>query len=79
MAAKKQAKPTPATEAKFPYTNRPASLRRMLKDIPQKPKPAKVNKELIRSWGFRDTNDNSNLRVLKSLGLLNANNEPTEV
>jgi len=79
MAAKKQTKPAPATEAKFPYTNKPASLRRMLRDIPQKPKPAKVNREQIKSWGFRDSNDANNLRVLKAVGLLNANNEPTEV
>jgi hypothetical protein len=79
MAAKKQAKSTPATEAKFPYTNRPASLRRMLKEIPQKPKPPKVNQELLKSWGFRDNNDYTNLRVLKSLGLLSPANEPTDV
>lgn len=66
-------------EAKFPYTNKPGSLRRLLTEIPKKPKPQKFDLQLLRSWGFTDGNDYSMLRVLKALGLLGSNNEPTEL
>jgi hypothetical protein len=68
-----------ATAAKFPYTTKPSSLRRLLQEIPKKPKPQKFDKALLKSWGFADTNDLTMLRVLKSVGLLNANNEPTDL
>jgi hypothetical protein len=89
MATKKQPKASlkqpaakktmnqPHSEPLFPYTNKPASLRKFLQLIPQKPKPNKVDKTLLQSWGFRDTNDQSILRVLKAVGLLNQSNEPT--
>lgn len=67
------------TSPKFPYTTKPASLRRFLKDIPKKPKPIKFDKGLLRSWGFSDANDYSMLRVLKAVNLLNEKNEPTEL
>src|SRR5262245_48724471 len=35
--------------------------------------------DMLRSWGFKDTNDNSILRVLKALRLINDHNEPTDV
>jgi hypothetical protein len=79
MAAKKKSSGVPATEAKFPYTNKPASLRKMLKAIPSRPKPTKVNEGLLKSWEFRDTNDRSIIRVLKAVRLLNGSNEPTDV
>jgi hypothetical protein len=84
MATKKQTAEKPDkkrvkadTEPKFPYTTKPSSLRRLLQDIPKKPRPPKFDKSLLRAWGFTDANDYSMLRVLKSVGLLNANNEPT--
>jgi hypothetical protein len=89
MATKKQTKPSPKrsvekkvtnqihSEPIFPYTNKPASLRKFLQLIPQKPRPSKVDKTLMQSWGFRDTNDLSILRVLKAIGLLSQSNEPT--
>src|SRR5204863_3204668 len=46
--------------------------------VPLKPKPAKVNADLLKSWGLRDTNDATIIRVLKSLGLVSSSNEPTE-
>jgi hypothetical protein len=71
----------------FPYCNAPGSLRTFLKLIPQKPKPAKINDDLLRSWGLAGTsnsgahvsgNINSIIRVLKAIGLVNANdNSPT--
>jgi hypothetical protein len=67
------------TSPKFPYTTKPASLRRMLKEIPKKPKPVKFDMDLLRSWGFKDANDHSMLRVLKAIGLLNDKNEPTDL
>src|SRR6266571_5051171 len=82
------AKKTPATELKnkraetepkFPYTTKPSSLRRLLKEIPTKPKPPRFDKELLRSWGFTDANDYSMLRVLKAVGVLNDKNEPTDI
>ena len=66
------------TSPKFPYTTKPASLRRLLKDIPKKPKPPKFDVTLLKSWGFADANDHSALRVLKAVNLLNEKNEPTE-
>lgn len=71
------AKPS-ATEPKFPYSNKPNSLRKFLEQIPKRPKPTKVNADTLKGWGLKDSNDYSIIRVLKSLGLLNANGEPTE-
>jgi hypothetical protein len=85
LAAKKQkvqksvARNPSDSEPKFPYTTKPASLRRLLKEIPKKPKPSKFDRDLLRSWGFGDTNDQTMLRVLKAVQLLNDRNEPTDV
>jgi Family of unknown function (DUF5343) len=68
-----------ATAPKFPYTTKPSSLRRLLQDIPKKPKPPKFDGGLLKSWGFADNNDYTMLRVLKAVGLLDANNEPTDL
>ncbi len=78
-ALTKKAKSTAESSPKFPYTTKPASLRRLLKDIPNKPKPPKFDMDLLRSWGFSDANDYSMVRVLKAVGLLNDKNEPTEL
>ena len=67
------------TKPKFPYTTKPASLRRFLKEVPKKPKPQRFDMALLRSWGFSDANDHSILRVLKAIRLLNDKNEPTEL
>ena len=91
MATKKESKEigskAPATKAvrvqadttpKFPYTTKPGSLRRLLKEIPRKPRPPKFDGQLLRSWGFADQNDMSLIRVLKSVNLLNEKSEPTD-
>ena len=79
MAKKKSTgKPTTA-EAQFPYTTKPGSLRRLLKEIPKRPKPIKFDVPLLQSWGFRDANDHSMLRVLKSVRLLGGRNETTDL
>jgi len=77
---KKSAKSDKATtEPVFPYTNKPGSLRRFLEEIPKRPKPAKFNRDSLRSWGFNDSNDLSILRVLRTIKLLNTDNEPSDV
>lgn len=78
-AVTKKSRSVADTEPKFPYTTKPASLRRLLKEIPQKPKPPKFDMTLLKSWGFSDQNDHSMLRVLKSVNLLDGKNEPTEL
>lgn len=67
------------TTPRFPYTAKPSSLRRLLKEIPKKPRPPKFDRDLLRSWGFSDANDHSMLRVLKAVNLLNDKSEPTDV
>ncbi len=75
----KATKPRAETEPKFPYTTKPSSLRRFLQEIPKKPRPAKFDRALLRSWSFADANDHSVLRVLKAVDLLNEKNEPSEL
>jgi hypothetical protein len=82
MARKKRAvseEPVRGGEAKFPYTTKPASLRRLLKEIPKKPKPSKFDRALLRSWGFSDSNDQTMLRVLKAVNLLLDGNVPSDL
>jgi hypothetical protein len=67
------------TEPKFPYTTKPSSLRRLLQEIPKKPKPPKFDRSLLKSWGFTDANDYSMIRVLKAIGLLGSNTEPSDL
>ncbi len=77
-AAKVSKDTAPKTEPKFPYTTKPGSLRRLLKEIPKVPKPQKVNDTLLKALGFKDQNDYSMIRVLKALDLLNGSNQPTD-
>lgn len=86
MAAKKKtprkSKSEPnaeATKAKYAYTTKPGSLRKLLQLIPTKPKPTKFDKALMHSWGFKDSNDMTILRVLKEVNLINDRNEPTAI
>ena len=58
------------SEPKFPYATKPSSLRRLLKEIPNKPKPTKLTRDLLRSWGFNDNNDVTVLRVLEAVNLV---------
>jgi len=62
----------------FPYTTKPGTLRKFLDFVPKKPRPTKINLEYLKGLGFRDSNDQTIIRVLKSLGLVGENsNEPT--
>jgi len=79
MAKKKPTPlPEPSSEPKFPYTTTPGALRKFLKQVPEKPRPSKINPQLLKSWGHGDTNAATIIRVLKRLGLVGGNNEPTD-
>jgi len=65
-------------EPRYPYTVVPKSLRRLLELIPQKPKPPKITNATLKTWGFKNSNDQGNLRVLKAVGMLSASGEPTQ-
>ena len=68
----------PTSAPKFPYATTPNALRKFLELVPNKPKPPKVNADLLRAWGLKNTNDQTLIRVLKAMKLVSANNEPTE-
>jgi hypothetical protein len=78
MAARKQHSKAPAralrraeTPPAFPYSTRPGALRKFL--------AARVNRELIASWGISNSEAASGIqRVLKALDLIGSSNEPTE-
>ena len=66
------------TQPKFPYTTTPAALRRLLQEIPKRPKPGKVTLDTLKTWKATSTNDASPLGVLKKLGLLGPSGEPLQ-
>lgn len=82
QAAKQSRTPASRPEdrgrAVFPYTTRPGALRRFLTEVPTRPRPTRVNKDLLASWGLRSNEDYSIIRVLKAVGLVNDNNEPSD-
>jgi hypothetical protein len=66
-------------EPKFPYTTEPQALRRLLAEIPKRPKPSKVTMETLKAWNVSSNNNaRTAIGVLKKLGLLGAAAEPTE-
>lgn len=65
-------------EPKFPYTTLPNALRRVLTEIPKRPRPQRLTMETLKSWGVSgDTNAGTAVRVLKVIGLLGQGGEPT--
>jgi len=67
-------------EPKFPYTVEPQALRRLLIEIPKRPKPPKVSRGTLQSWNVSKSNNSGQMiGVLKKLGLLNATGEPTDL
>ncbi len=64
-------------QPKYPYSTTTNSLRRFLEIVPNKPKPPQVVTSTLKVWGLKNTNDYTILRVLKALGLLSPNGEPT--
>jgi len=86
MATQKPAKKaTQATEKiekssgtpKFPYTILPAVLKKLLKEIPKRPRPPKMTRETLKVWGVSASgNSDSAIRVLKKIGLLDESGQP---
>jgi hypothetical protein len=61
----------------FPYTTEPKALRRLLAEIPKRPKPPKMTFETLKSWGVsKNTNSKTAIGVLKKIGLLGENAVP---
>jgi hypothetical protein len=67
-----------ASSSSFTYTSVPNTLRQFLKGVPNRGVPAKVNTEHLKSIGLRELNDQSIIRVLKFVGLLNSDGSPSE-
>lgn len=66
-------------EPKFPYTTEPQALRRLLTEIPKRPKPPKVTLETLKGWNVsKSSNARTAIAVLKKLGLLSLAAEPTD-
>jgi hypothetical protein len=83
MTQKKMIKKTTTSKAsygapKYPYTSTPVALNRFMQLVPTKPKPEKVNPSTLKAWGFKNTNDQSIIRVLKALDLVSTGGEPTQ-
>jgi hypothetical protein len=76
--AKKTKRPrvTSETKPRFPYTTHAAALRKLLQEIPKRPKPGKLTLATLKTWKVTTTNDATPLRVLKDLGLLSSSGEP---
>jgi hypothetical protein len=66
-------------EPRFPYTTEPKALRRLLTEIPKRPKPPKVSLDTLKAWNVsKNTNSRTAIAVLKKLGLLGPSGEPVE-
>jgi Family of unknown function (DUF5343) len=61
------------------YTTAPASLRKVLAEIPRLGNPTKVNSAWLSSIGHSGGNAQSMLRVFKNVGLVAPDGTPTEV
>ncbi len=62
----------------FPYTPNPANLRRFFEKIPETGIPGKVTLQVLKSLGFKSSNDRSILAALKSLKFVDDSGVPTE-
>lgn len=62
----------------FPYAERPGTLRRFLAEVPRRPRPAKVNADYLAALGMSGGSNKSIIRVLRTVGLINEQNEPTD-
>ena len=71
-------KTSDGVEPKFPYTTEPKALRRLLAEIPKRPKPPKVTRDTLKAWDVSNSHNSSTvINVLKKIGLLGATGEPT--
>ncbi len=73
-------KAAPASNApRFPYTTLPQALRRLLAEIPKRPKPPKVNLATLKAWDVSSNNNATTaVGVLKKIGLLGAAGDPND-
>jgi hypothetical protein len=63
----------------FPYADLPSVVRRLLAEIPKRPKPSKLNETTATSWGLpKGGNTRSAIGVLKKIGLISDAGEPLE-
>jgi hypothetical protein len=62
----------------YAYTSVPNSLRQFLKGVPSRGVPAKVDPAHLKSIGLKEENDQTIIRVLKFVGLLNSDGSPTD-
>lgn len=77
--AKKVAKSAQSGDPKFAYTTAPSVLRKLLKEIPKRPKPPRIDEDTLQSWGIaKGGNALTAVRVLKKLGLLSTSGEPQD-
>ncbi|MEM6332109.1 MAG: DUF5343 domain-containing protein [Planctomycetota bacterium] len=65
------------SKPKYPYSTIPGALRQALALIPEKPRPPKLSIDVLKSWGIKNNNASTILRVMRDVGLLNGSNEPT--
>lgn len=63
----------------YPYATTPNALAKFLQNIPNKPKPGKVDIQLLKSWDLRSNDDITLVRVLKEVGVLAADSTPTSL
>lgn len=75
MAKKIDDRGTPA----FPYTTEPKALRRLMSEIPKRPKPPKLDLAKLQAWDVsKNNNARTAINVLKKIGLLNESGVPAE-
>jgi hypothetical protein len=81
-AARRSPARTPERQSRvragLPYTTRPNALRRFLAEVPRRPRPPRVNEDLLSSWGMGGGENGTIIRVLRTLSLVDSNNVPTE-
>ena len=63
---------------KYPYVYTPTALDRFMKQISEKPTPGTVDYDLLKAWGFNNSNDKKITTVLKEIKFLDGNGSPTE-
>ncbi|MBS1700961.1 MAG: DUF5343 domain-containing protein [Armatimonadetes bacterium] len=56
----------------FPYSTTIGALRRILENIPDRPKPPKLDIKQFNSWGIGDKNAYTIVRVFDAIGLTNS-------
>ena len=67
-------------QPKFTYTTEPQALGRLLKEIPNRPRPQRVTFETLKSWSVSARNTaRTAINVLREMGLLGSGGEPTEM